>query len=127
MEISTEIKKEKNIRYHIVSGAIDVNELIKYLKGIYDASNFNSEMNVFWNLQKADSSTVSSKDVDILSEYVGKQWGKGGKSKAALVVSHDLDYGMSRMYQMMMEGSTSSEVVVFKDINKAKEWIEAET
>ena len=60
-------------------------------------------------------------------EYVVKLWGTGGKSRAALVVSDNFDYGMSRMYQMMMEGSTSSEVVVFKDINKAKEWIEAET
>ena len=126
MEISTEINKEKNIRYHIVSGAIDVNELIKYLKGIYDASDFNSEMSVFWNLQKADSSAVSSKDVDILSEYVGRQWGKGGKSKAALVVSNDLDYGMSRMYQIMMEGPTHSKIQVFRDINEAEEWLKEE-
>ena len=29
MELSTEINKEKNIRYHVVTGPIDVDELIR--------------------------------------------------------------------------------------------------
>ena len=60
-------------------------------------------------------------------EYVVKKWGTGGKSKAALVVSPDLEFGMSRMYQMMMEGATSSKVEIFKDTNEAQEWIASET
>ena len=101
MEISTEINKKKNIRCHIVRGVIDVRELTEYLKEIYNFSDFDSGMSVLWDLQEADFSSVSKEDVRSLMEYVGKQWGKGGKSKAALVVSHDLDYGLSRMYQIM--------------------------
>jgi len=126
MDISAEIDKQKNIRWHVVRGRIDVRELAEYLKGIYASSDSNSEMNVFWDLQKADFSSVSSDDVRTFMAYVGKIWGKGGKSKAALVVSNDLDFGLSRMYQIMMEGATSSAIEVFKDKKRAKEWIEAD-
>jgi len=127
MEISTEINKKKNIRSHIVRGAIDISELTEYLKEIYNSPDFDPEMNVFWDLRKADFSYVSSEDVWSFKRYVGNNWGTEGKSKAALVVSHDFDYGMSRMYQNMMDGETSSEIVVFRDIEKAKEWVEVET
>jgi len=33
---------------------------------------------------------------------------------------------MSGMYQMMMEGATSSKVEIFKDTNEAQEWIASE-
>ena len=125
MEISTEIDKEKNIRWHVVTGVIDVRELAEYLKGIYASSDSYSEMSVFWDLQAADFSSVTSEDVRSFMAYAGKIWGKGGKSKAALVVSGDLDFGMTRMYQIMMEGATSSAIEVFKDKNKAKQWIES--
>ena len=127
MEISTEINKKKNIRSHIVIGVIDISELTEYLKEIYNSSDFDLEMNVFWDLQEADFSCISTENVSSFMGYVSKQWGTGGKSKAALVVSRDLAYGMSRMYQTLMDGATSSEIAVFRDKDKAKEWIEAET
>jgi len=126
MEISTEIDKQKNIRWHVVTGLIDVREVAEYLKGLYASSGSNSEMNVFWDLQGADFSAVSSEDIRSLMAYVGKIWGQGGRSKAALVVSNDLDFGLSRMYQIMMEGATSSTIEVFKDITAARRWIESD-
>ena len=127
MDISTEINKKKNMRWHIVKGAIDLRELTDYLKEIYNSPDFDSEMNVFWDLQEADFSCVASEDIRSFRDYVYKQWGVGGKSKAALIVSRTSDYGVSRMYQIMMENVTSSKIAVFRDRNEAKEWIEAET
>ena len=127
MKVSTEINKKKNIRSHIVRGVIDISELTEYLKEIYNSSDFDPEMNVFWDLQEADFSCISTEHVTSFMEYVSKQWGAGGKSKAALVVSRDAAYGMSRMYQTLMDGANSSEIAVFRDKDKAKEWIEAET
>ena len=127
MEISTEINKEKNMRCHIVRGVVDISELTNCLKEIYNSSDLDPDMNVFWDLQKADLSRISTEEVSAFMKYVSSQWGAGGTSKAALVVSRDLEYGMSRMYEMMMGGATSSKIAVFRDIDKAKEWIEAET
>ena len=127
MELSTEINKEKNIRYHVVTGAIDVHELINVLQAIYDARDFDPEMNVFWDLQNADSSAVSSDDVYTLQKYVSNKWGQGGYSRAALVVSREVDFGMSRMYQIMMEGNNPSKIKVFKDFHEAEQWLAEES
>lgn len=50
--------------------------------------------------------------------------GQSGENKAALIVSQDIDYGMSRMYQILMEDITPGEISVFKNIDEAEEWIE---
>ena len=127
MEISTEINKKKNIRWHIVRDIIDISEPTECLKEIYNSPDSDPEMNVFWDLQKTDLANISTEDVRSFMEYVVKQWGTGRKSKAALVVSRDLEYGISRIFQMMVEGTTSRESAVFIDINEAQEWIGAET
>ena len=126
MEISTEIDKKKNIRWHIVRGVIDMGQLFDSLKEIYNSPDFDPEMDILWDLQKADFSSVQTEDIRSFAKYVGKQWEARGKGKAALVVSSDFDYGMTRMYQMLLESTTSNEVTVFKDIAKAKKWIDAE-
>ena len=123
MKILTEINTKINLRTHIIKGAIDIVKITGYLKELYSSSDFNSEMNVIWDLREADFSSISSKEVKSLMEYVGKRWGKSGNNKAALIVSQDLDYGMSRMYQILMEGVTPSQISIFKDINEAKEWM----
>ena len=127
MEISTEINKKKNIRSHIVIGAVHISELTEYLKVIYNTPDLDTEMNVFWDLRKADFSSISSEEVRSFMGFVSKQWGTGGKSKAALVVSSDFEFGMSRMYQIMMDGATSSDIAIFRNVDEANEWIEAGT
>ncbi len=126
MEISTEINKEKNIRQHTIKGRIDVSKLIDFLKGIHTAPDFDLEMKVLCDLREADFASVASSDFKLISDNVGSKWGKDGKNKAALVATRDLDYGLSRMYQIMLGGVTPSSVTVFKDMDKAKAWIEAD-
>jgi hypothetical protein len=121
MEISAEIKN--NIRYYTVRGAIDIDELTGYLKQIYSSSGSKSEMDVFWDLREADFTSIATEEVFGFIEFVGVHWGKEGKSKAALVVSHDLGYGLSRMYEMLMGSKSSSTIAIFRDMEEAEEWI----
>ena len=123
MEILTDINTELKLRSHIIKGIIDVAELTLYLKQLYSKSAYNLELNVFWDLREADFSSVSSEEVRSFMNYVSIKWGKSGKNKAALIVSQDLAFGMSRMYQMLMENSTPSQIAIFKDIDEAKKWI----
>jgi hypothetical protein len=45
--------------------------------------------------------------------------------RLAIVVAHDLAYGMARMYQMLTEQSVPN-VRVFRDMEEAKSWLELE-
>ena len=85
MEITTEIDQLNGIREHKVGGLIDIEKLKVFLKGLYDTPDFDPNMNVIWDLGEADFSAVLSSDVRAVMELVGKYWGVGGESKAALV------------------------------------------
>ena len=113
MEILTEINKKQNIRRHIVKGAIDLLYAIERMNELYNSPTFDPEMNFFWDLRKADLSDLSFENIRLFSDFVAKQWSTFGKIRVSIVVSRDLDFGLSRMFQMMTENSTTSEIGVF--------------
>jgi hypothetical protein len=123
MEISTQIDKARNHRSHKVNGSISVDEIKKMLATFYQSSEYDPDMDVLWDLRDADFSSVRSEDVASLTGMVEKFWGQGGKAKAALIVSGDLDFGLSRMYEMLLTGSSPEKVMVFRDYDEAKNWL----
>jgi len=124
MEIRSTIMKDKNLRTHTVSGVLAVDQLLKHLRGIYASPDFQSDMDVLWDLRDADFSAISSADVESVRDLVKDHWGLSGKSKAALIVSGDQDFGMSRMYEILMDQVTENKVMVFRDRKEAYKWIE---
>ena len=123
MEISTQINKERNVRSHKVDGLINVNELKEMLAAFYKSPEYDPDMNVLWDLWDADFSSVTSEEVKSLTRMVEKHWGQGRKSKAALIVSGDLDYGLSRMYEILLSGSSPNNVMVFRNYDEAEKWL----
>lgn len=121
MEIKSEIKN--NIRYQTVKGVIDINSLVTYLQDIYGSTEFDTNIDVFWDLRLADFSSVSVEEINYFINFVGEHWGKEGNAKAAIIAPDDLGFGLSRMYEMLMGSETPSEIRVFRDIKEAEEWI----
>ena len=108
-------------------GAIVFDELIAFLNDVYNSPGSETAMHVLWDLRDADFGTVSADGIKSLMEFVSRRWGTDGANRAAVVVARDLDYEMSRNYQLMMDGATSSAVEVFKDIDSARTWIASAT
>jgi hypothetical protein len=123
MKISTHIDKNNKIRSHKVEGELTLDGVKEQLNKIYSSTDFESDMNVIWDLREAGFSSMDASGVRSVMEYVSRNWGESGKSKGALVVSRDLDFGLSRMYEMLMESVSTNEIRVFKDIDEAKIWI----
>jgi hypothetical protein len=128
MRIKTEINQKKNVRVHIVSGQFDVESLFKSLTEMYSDLPIHADMNVLWDLRAAEG--IASLETGQLNKVVGlvsKKWGTSGKTKAALVVSRQVDFGLARIYEQQLENQTPSKVRVFKDIKKAVQWIDQGT
>jgi len=123
MEIQTKINTDRHLRKHKIVGVIDVPELRKMLRGYYESPEFDMTMNAIWDLSAADFSQVSTDQVRTLAEMVYHFWGQAGQSKSALVVTRDLDYGLSRMYEMLVAKSDKSQVRVFKKMDDAERWV----
>jgi hypothetical protein len=125
MEIATQINEERNIRFHKIDGPINVDILKDTLASFYKSPDYDPDMNILWDLKDADFSSVTFEDVESLAGMIEKYWGKGEKSKAALIVSKDLGFGLSRMYELLLTGSSPNRVMVFRQYDEAEEWLEA--
>ena len=126
MEIDTQISRGKNLRKHKVDGLINVNALKEMLASFYKSPEYDPDMNVLWDLRDADFSSVTSEDVASLAGMIAQHWGQGEKAKAALIVSKDLDFGLSRMYELLLTGSSPNKVMVMRNYGEAEKWLEAE-
>lgn len=125
MDITTEIDVKANLRIHKVTGDVTVKSIMAKLEQVYSEPDFDPEMNVLWDMREAKMSSVSSSDVEQLSNFVAGRWGTGGRSRAALVVSRDFEFGISRMYEIFLESRSATQVQVFRDFDEALLWIKS--
>lgn len=123
MGITTHIDDKFNLRIHQVTGSTTLDDIVSTLKEIYSEPDFNSEMNVLWDLRGADLASFFTSNIQKLRDFVSAHWGTEGKSLAALIVSRDLEFGLSRMYEFFVESKTSNKVRVFRDYDEAFEWV----
>jgi hypothetical protein len=93
------------------------------LKEFYSSSEYEPDMNALWDLRSADFSEVKSDEVHALVDLGKIYWGLSGESKSALVVESDFEYGLTRMYEILMTVSRSDNVMVFKEYNQAEKWL----
>ena len=59
----------------------------------------------------------------IESYSIGRMKVNGKQYSADIIVSGDLEYGLTRMYEMMVEDETTSEINVFRDRETAENWL----
>lgn len=123
MPIETYIDRDKRLRTHKVSGKLDLTKLVSVLKELYESNNFDYEMDVMWDLRDADLASFTFDKIEQLRDYVTGHWGTKGKSRAALLVNSDLDYGLSRMYEMLSNGKTKSKIRAFRNLDDAMKWL----
>ena len=122
MKLRTQINK--NLRIHTITGIISTGKIMEHLRLFYKSPEYNPAMNSLWDLREADFTEVEPHEVRGLMEMVKGHWGKNDTAKSALLVTKDLDFGLARMYEMLMDGGTAGSVMVFRDYNEAVEWLE---
>lgn len=124
MEVKTKISRDTNLRIHKISGRFELRELLAELKRIYSSPDFDPKMNSLWDLRETDLSAFTSAEIETVRDFVSGSWGADENAKSALVVSKEVDFGLSRMYEVMLEDKVSSQVHIFRDYDKALAWIQ---
>ena len=105
-------------------------------KGEADVSGFNSFLTELFKLpQWIPGSSVlldhselilsafRTDEVRSVSKFVLEQTGKIGQGKWAFVISGNFAYGMARMWQIITEERAPMEINIFKNREKALEWL----
>jgi hypothetical protein len=123
MEMHTQIDKKRNLRSHRVTGLINVSELKQKLEEFYISPAYDPKMDALWDMRDADFSAVTTDEIYSFVNMVKSYWGQTGQGKSAIVVESVFDYGMTRMYEIILTLNTSSNIMVFKDYDEAQKWL----
>jgi hypothetical protein len=124
MNIETTKDNKSKIRIHTLSGAFEFDALYSTLEDIYNDPEFDPELNSVWDMTNlAGLQLISPDQLKQLVAFVSKERSSYGLIRTALVVSKKIDFGIARVYELSMKSDSNNEVMVFKDMDKAMEWV----
>ncbi|MFH1843313.1 MAG: hypothetical protein ABIF77_08890 [bacterium] len=125
MSIQTSLDAGTGVRCHKVVGDLSFAELRSELGLLYQQPGFEVDTHVLWDLREGNLAGFSAEEIRQLADFVSGNWGKSGRSRAALVVAQEVDFGLSRMYSALLDTRTKSQVRVFRDPELALDWLMA--
>jgi hypothetical protein len=121
MPIDLHYNKNKDILYGKMLGHVTVEEVEEILKKILQSDEFSPDTGTLWDLREQDFTKIDT-DFEMRLINIRKKHSKRGNARLAFVVSDDLGFGMSRMYQNLSE-KLPQHIMVFRDYSEAEEWL----
>lgn len=122
MIVNTFVDKKSSVIIHTITGVITFQEIKSSYEAILSHPDFQEDMRVIWDIRDADASKFDSQDVIRLARYFETQLKHRVKFKVAVIVSRDLEYGLSRMYQVAA-ADLPAKIGIFINIEDAKKWV----
>jgi hypothetical protein len=124
MKVETIIDNRYKIRIHTLSGEFDFNILSQTIKEIYQDPQFDPQLNSLWDFTNVTGiQHITPDQVNQIVSFVARKRAVLGKIKTSLVVSHKVDFGLARVYELSLESNTDNEVMVFRNLDEALKWI----
>ena len=82
---------------------------------------------ILLNHTELNTGPLTIDDVQAIANIAGKYSEQLGTAKVAIVVDRDLDYGMTRMWQVLVERHTSSydSAKIFRNRDEALAWLKS--
>jgi hypothetical protein len=122
MRVNTVVDKKNTIMIHTVTGEITFNEFKSAYEAISLHPEFREDMNSIWDLRDADASKLERQDVMRIATYIEPQLKNRAKFKVAVIVFRDLEYDLSRVYQVA-SADLPAKIEIFNNFEDAKKWV----
>jgi hypothetical protein len=121
MIVTTFVDKNSSVMIHTVTGEITFEEVKSSYETLRAHPNYQEDIFTIWDIRDADASKFDSQDVIRLARYFETQIKNRTKYKVAVIVSRDLEYGLSRMYQVAT-ADLPAKIGIFINLEDAKIW-----
>ena len=121
MAITTTIDSETKLRIHVITGELTPEDLIETIEEAFSRDDFEPGSDALWDLRGAMGKDLLAGNVRSLVDAVVK-YRSGDEGTRIAVVARDLDFGLARMYEHMLEASADVKVMVFRDRDEAEIW-----
>ncbi|MGD9106442.1 MAG: hypothetical protein PVH55_08420 [Desulfobacterales bacterium] len=107
---------------HTVSGEMTFEEIKSSYEAVLSHPDFQADMNSIWDIRDADASKFDSQDIIRIARYFETKTKDRAKYKVAVIVSRDLEYAISRKYQVAA-ADLPAKIGIFIDLEAAKRWV----
>jgi len=122
MPIRTIIDNTIGLIRTTATGRVTGDDLVTYYKRLRSHPDFRSNLNEIFDLTDVTDANVDAADVRRLSGVTEEFTRHGVTVKVAIIAPRDLEFGLSRMYEMLQDQSMN-DVRVFRDRADAEGWI----
>ena len=125
MRHSYKIEPQENLVLNTIIGGFTFHEYRNLMESIMNDENFKPSMNMFWDFSEGTLGEFSIEEIDGIRFYIEDNIERRGTNyRVAFFVKDTLDYGLSRMYQMVSD-ELPVHLEVFYDKQEALDWIRA--
>ena len=115
------IDEEKNIAYIKLSGLLNEKVILSAFDLTVSDKRYRKGMGRLWDFRNADLSSLDSETIAAMAKYSLRFPPGINDVKVAFVTSRDLEYGLSRMFEMSSGAPTP--IRVFRAMDEAEEWM----
>ena len=124
MSITFTINHKDNYFVSSFKGIVTDDDLLNSFKSFYESELWISGMNELTDLSEGDASQITADGLRRFAIFTEQIFRKNGVefSKTAVYSPKELSFGLSRMYEVMIDESPEH-FHVFRDIDKAKRWL----
>jgi hypothetical protein len=123
MPIDLQIDRSKDLATLTLAGEVTLAEMVDALNAYAKSGVAGNEL---YDVRQLAGERISAADIDAISNYF-KRYGsvRPANSKTAVLVADTLDFGISRMIQMLTDGAVPFKIGVFRSLEEALAWIES--
>ena len=115
------IDEKKNIAYIKLSGLLSQEVILRAFDSTVSDKRYKKGMGRLWDFRDADLSSLGSETIAAMAQYSLKFPAGINDVKVAFVTSTDLEYGLSRMFEMLSNARTP--ICVFRAMDQAENWM----
>lgn len=121
MSVEIEYNNDKKALYVTLSGQVSIEEFSKTIIDVAESTSFSPDIRTLVDIRELDFSGINS---DFLKELITleKQNSKRLNTKVAYIADTDMNYGMSRMYQVLSEELPKASMI-FRDYSEGEKWM----
>jgi len=120
MEYDFFIDKSLNVLFEKFKGEITFENFVDAIQKSYDHPDWQKDQNVLCDFREANLSLSSDEMRRVVKSFSPDDQA----GKLAMIVSHDLEYLMSRMFEITSEFTGIwKEYKIFRNISEAKQWL----
>lgn len=119
------IDRQRRVATVKLSGTLQATDLKDGFAAMVSHPDFEPGFNSLWDLRSASLARLDFEALRDIVRLAATKRDARGSGKVALVVTADVDYGVSRVYEMLASGLPTV-VGVFRSVEEATAWFAAD-